>query len=152
MIKTRDVTMKFLLVLILISITSLQPTFAEQKVTKGHLELHYNTFPSTFLDSKVATNYQIKRSKSRGIVSITVIDTELTPASAIEAAVTIEAQNILGQQKTIEIKTIKENDGSIYYLGLFRMNNEESINFKISAKSSSNQALSHTFTREFFTD
>lgn len=152
MIKTLGAVMKFSLLVMLIFAAVWQPTYAEQKVTKGPLELHYNTFPATFLGSKIATNYQIKRSKSRGIVSITVMDTSQTPPKAIEADVSIKAQNILGQEKSVEVKTIKENDGSIYYLGLFRMNNEESINFKVSAKTIDKNTISHAFTREFFTD
>ena len=97
--------------------------------------------------------YQIKRSKSRGILSITVMDLNQEPPQAIEATVTIDAKNILGQSKTIDLKTIKENTGGIYYLGLFRMSNEENMTFNFSVKpNGSTQNIKHKFSREFFTD
>ena len=77
MIKTQGKVMKISLYLMMLIATIWQTVHAEQKVSQGQYEVHYNTFPATFLDSKVASTYQIKRSKSRGILSITVAVSEI---------------------------------------------------------------------------
>jgi len=46
---------------------------AELKQTFGDYEVHYNAFNSTFLQPDVAANYQVQRSKYRGLVNITVL-------------------------------------------------------------------------------
>lgn len=132
---------------------SAQTSLAEQKVTSGHYELHYNTFPSTFLSKEVANANQIQRSKSRGIVSVSVMDTSQDPSIAVEADVTILAKNLLNQKKEINFFKIVEENKAIYYLGSFALNNQEDINFSIEAKpKGSDTTLEAKFNREFFTD
>ena len=130
-----------------------QVSLAEQKVTSGHYELHYNTFPSTFLSTEVANANQIQRSKSRGIISVSVIDTSQDPNAAVEADVTIVAKNLLNQKKEVNFFKIVEENKAIYYLGSFALNNQEDINFAIEASpKGSDTTLKAKFNREFFTD
>lgn len=126
---------------------------AEQKISKGDYDLHYNTFPSTFLDSKVANTHQIKRSNTRGIISITLMDNRQEPATATEGKLHIKITNLLGQSQQLDIKTIKENDGGVYYLATFKMNHEENLNFEVTAKPTGTKTmLTHQFSRVFYTD
>jgi hypothetical protein len=128
-------------------------SLSEQKVTSGNFELHYNTFPSTFLSKEVANANQIQRSKNRGIVSISVLDTDKSPSIAVEANVTITAKNLLNQKKDVKLFKIVEESKAIYYLGTFALNNQEDINFLIEAKpTGSDITLTTKFNREFFTD
>lgn len=132
---------------------SVQTCWAEQKVKAGDYELHYNTFPSTFLSNDVANANQIQRSKNRGILSISVIDTTQQPAVAVEAEVKVEARNLLNQKKEINFFKIVEENEAVYYLGTFAMNNQEDINFKVSATpKGSETTIEAIFNREFFTD
>lgn len=132
---------------------SVQTCWAEQKVKAGDYELHYNTFPSTFLSNDVANANQIQRSKNRGILSISVIDTTQQPAVAVEAEVKVEARNLLNQKKEINFFKIVEENEAVYYLGTFAMNNQEDINFKVSATpKGSETTIEAKFNREFFTD
>jgi len=134
-------------------ILSVQTCWAEQKVKAGDYELHYNTFPSTFLSNDVANANQIQRSKNRGILSISVIDTTQQPAVAVEAEVKVEARNLLNQKKEINFFKIVEENEAVYYLGTFAMNNQEDINFKVSATPmGSETTIEAKFNREFFTD
>ncbi len=130
-----------------------QVSWAEQKVSNGNYELHYNTFPSTFLSKEIANAYQITRSKNRGIVSVSVIDKSNQPSSAIEADVQITAKNLLNQNKEIKFFKIVEENQAVYYLGSFAMNDQEDINFSITATpKNSDLKLTTKFSREFFTD
>jgi hypothetical protein len=127
---------------------------AEQKVKVGHYELHYNTFPSTFLAKDIANTYQIVRSKNRGIVSVSVLNTSADSPEAVEAEVSIEANNLLNQNKEIKIFKIVEENQAVYYLGTFALNDQEDVNFSISAKPATDPdvELTVSFAREFFTD
>jgi hypothetical protein len=126
---------------------------AEQVVIQGDHELHYNTFPSTFLSKEIANTYQITRSKNRGILSISVMDKSGEEPKAVEADIVIEAKNLVHQSKDIKLIKIKEQDEAIYYLGTFALNNEENVNFSIEAKpTGSDTVFLVKFTREFFTD
>ena len=126
---------------------------AEQVVIQDNYELHYNTFPSTFLSKEVANTYQITRSKNRGILSISVMDKSGDESKAVEADIHIEAKNLVHQRKDIKLLKIKEQDEAIYYLGTFALNNEENVNFTIEAKpTGSNTVFLVKFTREFYTD
>ncbi len=126
---------------------------AEQVVIQGDYELHYNTFPSTFLSKEIANTYQITRSKNRGILSISVMDKSGEEPKAVEADITIEAKNLVHQSKDIKLIKIVEQDEAVYYLGTFALNNEENVNFSIEAKPTGSSTLFQVkFTREFFTD
>jgi len=128
-------------------------SWAEQKISVGHYELHYNTFPSTFLSKEIANTYQITRSKSRGILSISVIDKSQEQPIAVESEVKIMAKNLLNQEKEIKFFKIVEGNNAVYYLGTFAMNNQEDINFSLSATPvNSDIELTTKFSREFFTD
>lgn len=128
-------------------------SLAEQKVSVEHYELHYNTFPSTFLSKEIANAYQINRSKSRGIISISVIDKSKEPSVAVEADVKIVAKNLLNQVKEIKFFKIVEENMAVYYLGSFALNDQEDINFNITAiPTNSDIRLTTKFAREFFTD
>ena len=130
------------------------PALAEQKVKAGHYELHYNTFPSTFLAKEIANTYQIVRSKNRGIVSISVLNTQTNPPSAVEADVKIQANNLLNQNKEIKMFKIVEENAAVYYLGTFALNDQEDVNFSITATPATapDVDLEVSFSREFFTD
>ncbi|TDR22452.1 DUF4426 domain-containing protein [Marinicella litoralis] len=139
--------------MIIFMLLTTQISWAEQKVSAGHFELHYNTFPSTFLSKEIANTYQITRSKNRGIVSISVIDKSTDTAKAVEAEVTITAKNLLNQNKEIKFFKIVEANKAVYYLGSFALNDQEDINFSITATPTNSEVkLSTKFSREFFTD
>lgn len=145
---------KIALALISCMLLYTQTGLAEQKVKAGHYELHYNTFPSTFLAKEIANTYQIVRSKNRGIVSISVLNTKTNPPAAVEAKVEIQANNLLNQNKDIKLFKIVEENEAVYYLGTFALNDQEDVNFNISAKPAGDPdvELVVSFSREFFTD
>ncbi len=146
MVKTR-ITLACLALLFSISV------LAEQKVSQGDYELHYNTFPSTFLSKEIANAYQIVRSKNRGIISISLLDTSQMPAKAMEGNIEITAKNLLNQTKDVKLIKITEKNQAVYYLGTFALNNQEDVNFSLTAvPTGSEERISVRFSREFYTD
>ena len=146
MVKTR-ITLACLALLFSISV------LAEQKVSQGDYELHYNTFPSTFLSKEIANAYQIVRSKNRGIISISLLDKSKMPAMAVEGDIVISAKNLLNQTKEVKLIKITEKNQAVYYLGTFALNNQEDVNFSLTAiPSGSEERISVKFSREFYTD
>ncbi len=129
------------------------PVMAEQKVTQGDYELHYNTFPSTFLSKDIANTYQIVRSKNRGIISISLLDKSQMPPMAVEADIDLSAKNLLNQTKEVKLIKVTEQNQAVYYLGTFAMNNQEDVNFSITATpTGSDEKIAVKFSREFYTD
>ncbi|NVJ50250.1 MAG: DUF4426 domain-containing protein [Gammaproteobacteria bacterium] len=105
-------------------------TFADDNNSKvfGHYQVHYSVFNSDFLTPEVARQYQLTRSRSLGLINITVIDTNTN--QAVSAGVTGNAYNLAGQNKSLVFREIKEQ-GAIYYIADFRFVNEERLHFKL---------------------
>lgn len=140
-----------LVLIILLSMVSI--AHAEQKTIQGDYELHYNTFPSTFLSKEIANTYQITRSKNRGIISLSVLNTKHKPPKALEADIKITAKNLVHQDKDIKLFKIAEENQAIYYLGTFALNNQEDVNFKVTATPmNTDVTIEVQFSREFYTD
>lgn len=92
---------------------------------------HYNTFNSTLLTPDVARAYGITRSGNLALLNIAVLKENPGALNEpVRARVDVEASNLAGQRKVIEMNEI-EDAGAIYYIGTFRIRNEERINFNI---------------------
>lgn len=50
---------------------------AEQKETLGDWDVHYSAFNSTSLSPAIATQYNLTRSASKGVLNIAVLDKRL---------------------------------------------------------------------------
>ena len=66
--------MKKLFFLLSALLFSALPAQAEQLKNIGDLEVHYSSFPSTFLTPEVASTYRIQRSRYSAVVNVTVLD------------------------------------------------------------------------------
>lgn len=126
---------------------------AQSSVSKGGFELHYNVFPSMFLTAEVAKIYKIKRSKNKGMINLSVTQEGANGPLGVEADIDVKANNLLGQNKIINLKKIAENDGAIYYIAVFNVAHREVVNFNVSAKpKDSKTRLEAKFNKEFYTD
>lgn len=143
--------MKKIVLLFLTSLLISTIGFAEQKVSEGIYEVHYNAFTSTFLPLEVAKAYQIGRSKNRGLLNISVLKNVDGIHVASKARVEIKANNLLGQDKKIDLQEIVESDEAIYYLGKFAISDNEDITFNISVvPEGSKKAIQFKYAKEFF--
>ena len=142
-----------LFILVSFSLSAGNTTSKNSKVENGY-EIHYNAFSTDFLTKDVAKSYQIGRSKTKGMINIAVLKQQQDGIStAVEANITLKAQNLYGQNKSITLRKISENDGAIYYIGTFSVSSRETINFKASVLANGARSpIEIKFHQEFFTD
>ena len=144
----------FLLTLLISLVTSSNASGSNAfKIEKGY-EVNYVALSTMVLTPEVAKNYHIGRSKTKGFVNIAVLkqkDGEIS--TPVEANIILTAKNFYGQNKQVELKKISENDGAIYYIGIFSVSNKETINFKAQVQpKDSKVAIDIKFEKEFYTD
>jgi hypothetical protein len=127
---------------------------AQQAQQFGHYSIHYNAINSNLIPAQVAQGYGIKRSASRAIVNITVMDTSAgEPGEPINAQVTAQAVNLTGQRRDIEMREISEPDGGLYYIGELPIHNMENYNFRISvAVEGEAKPFDLEFRQQFYTE
>ncbi|HFE47857.1 MAG TPA: DUF4426 domain-containing protein [Chromatiaceae bacterium] len=107
------------------------PALAENSTVANGYTIHHNALTTDMLPKDVARAYHIQRSKSRGMLNVSIIkNIPGTTGQAVPAHVRVFAANLNGQTKTIPMREIRE-DNAIYYIGDFRINNEETLKFTI---------------------
>lgn len=94
---------------------------AEQKVVFSDYEVHYILLPTTFLKADIADKYNLRRSKDRALVNVSVLDLQGSP---VQAEVRGSAENLLGQRQNLTFDEVMEGE-AIYYLALLRYADEE---------------------------
>lgn len=105
---------------------------AQQSQDFGHYSVHYNAINSNLIPAQVAQGYGIKRSASRALVNITVLDmSDGESGQAVSAKVVTQAVNLTGQRRDIDMREISEPDGGLYYIGELPIHNMENYNFKV---------------------
>src|SRR5262245_16449705 len=119
----------------------------------GPYQIHYNAVRTDTLTSEVARAYGIERSKNRVMLNVTVLRKEgNAEGKPVEAAVSVEAYNLNGQQKQISIRRVNEGS-AIYYIGETGINGAEILAFNIKATPVADTAvLEAKLKREFFSD
>lgn len=107
------------------------PVQAEQLQGIKDIEVHYSAFNSTFLTPKIARAYDLPRNGYVALLNITVLDKSQLGKPAIEAQVSGQASNLIGQIQPLEFKLIKEADAT-YYISAFDIDNKDTLRFEIS--------------------
>ena len=141
--------LRILFGLLVIFFLPLNLAHAEQLQRINDVEVHYSAFPSTFLTPKIATHYQLQRSRYSAILNITLLDTTKKKA-AITGQLTGYAQNVLGQRKTLHFKEVKEGK-AIYYLAQVRHSTEEKLTFHIQVHTPQSQGTL-VFKQNFYAE
>ena len=138
---------------LLFSFTLINSVQAEQSLTQNGYEVHYNAFNSGFLTPEVAQANGLTRSKVMALLNVSVLKIEDDGTKRpVNALVSGEAKNLIGQIKTISFKKIDEGD-AIYYLGSFRFSDEEMLNFDLDVQPDPNQSpISVRFSQTFYED
>ncbi|RJG40030.1 DUF4426 domain-containing protein [Motilimonas pumila] len=116
--------------LFLAAILLCAPVKAEQKQQFANQEVHYVAFPSTFLTPEIAKTYQLTRSRYKGVINISVLDTQQVGNPSIAAKLTGSAKNLLGNRVELTFREVKEGPAT-YYLAEVPYRNEETYNFDI---------------------
>jgi len=127
---------------------------AQQSEKFGGYEVHYNVINTNMLPPQVAQGYDIKRSPSRAMLNITVMDTrDGDGGTPIRANVSSNAINLTGQRRTIEMREIDEAEGAIYYIGELPVANLETYNFTVTVQvPEESEPFELTFRQQFYTE
>jgi len=135
-----------LIVTLFIAMTS--SVFAEKSKDYGDYIVYYNAFTTDVLQPEIAKTYQIRRSKNRGMINISV---QTKNKTAVTASVSGTASNLTGQLKNLSIKEIKEGS-AVYYISDFSVSNRETLDFSVNIKvEGKEKPLKVTFRQQFFT-
>jgi hypothetical protein len=128
-------------------------SFAENSQDFGDYVVHFNALNTTYLPPTVTREYDIKRSKNRGMVNITVLYKTLgTAGTPVTAAIKAEATNLTGQKRDINLREVREGP-AIYYIGDFPITNEETLRFHVSVKpEDQKETYEVNFKQQFFTE
>jgi hypothetical protein len=128
-------------------------TGSESFVSSGAYELHYNAFRTDQLSADMARSYGLERSKNKVLLNVTVLHKEAPGlGKPIDAAVTVNARNLNGQVKDLQLRRIAEGD-AIYYIGTAGISGSEILVFDISAVPSGEATpIAASLKREFFSD
>ena len=122
----------------------------EYEIAFGNYIVNYNTFPSTFLDPAVAKAVGVKRSDSRGAMTISVRHkTQGIEVKSASATITATATNLIGQIRKLDFKEVKEG-GALYYIGDFPIVRDEALTFTITLiPEGETQLHEFKFSRQF---
>ncbi|MDX1460512.1 MAG: DUF4426 domain-containing protein [Xanthomonadales bacterium] len=147
--------MKLTLKLALIFVTALAGTaHAQQSEQFGRFVVHYNAISTNLLTPQVAQQYGIRRSPSRAIVNVTVMDhADGDPGVAVEATVSGTARNLTGQIREIAFRQIREGDDAVYYIGELTVRNMETFDFAVDVLPEQGTApMTVQFRQQFYTE
>lgn len=144
--------MRPIIVLALLALAVLfgAPAAAQQSQQFGDYEVHYNTLNTNMLSPDIASVYGIQRAGTQAMLNVTVLDTE--SREPMEARISATATNLTGQRREIELRKITDQ-GAIYYIGQFRIHDEEMLNFNVRIQPEDHQGapFTMTFRQQFFT-
>ncbi|TAA41770.1 DUF4426 domain-containing protein [Corallincola spongiicola] len=137
------------LLLLLLAITS-QSAFANVEKF-GDIHVHYVAFSSTFLTPAIAKAYGITRSRTNGLVNISVLDTGKEGSPAVAVKIKGEARNLIGNQVTLKFKEIRE-ESAVYYISPIAYSNEETFRFEIELTHDDGTVNTVKFQQKFYAD
>ena len=131
------------------TIPEAQPASASNLDIGDHV-IHYSAQLTDQLPPESARAYDIVRSKTRAMLSVSVLDK--TDKTTVAATVTVKTVNLTGQLKNFTMRQINEQD-AIYYIGTLPVANRETLIFDISITPDGVEKSSDIrFKRQFFTD
>lgn len=128
-------------------------THAENSQDFGDYVVHFIALSTTDLSPSVTREYDIKRSKNRGMINIAVLQKVLgTTGAPVSAEISASATNLTGQKRDIALREIREGT-AIYYIGEFPITHEETLRFKVLVKpEGEGEAQQVKFKQQFFTE
>jgi hypothetical protein len=116
----------------------------------GPLEIHYNALTTDELLPEVARAYKIERSKTRGLLTVSVLkQNPMGAASPVPAKISVYATNLSQQLANIQMREIREGT-AIYYLGEFRVTAPDTLKFTATVEVAGEPKREMVFDQQFF--
>jgi len=116
----------------------------------GPLEIHYNALTTDSLLPEVARTYKIERSKTRGLVTMSVLKQNSVGAlSPMPAKLTVYVTNLNQQLAQVPMREVREG-AAIYYLGEFRVAPPDTLKFTATVEMEGEPTREIVFNQKFF--
>lgn len=112
-------------------------------------EVHYNVVRTDFLTPAVAKSYGISRSKTRGLLTVSVLKLDGKGSVAVASQIAASAVNLNSQLHGIAMREVREGK-AVYYIGEFRISPPETLKFTISARPQPTTPLEVEFSQPFY--
>ena len=126
-----------------------QPAVASSVTVNGYT-IHFSAQSTDELQPEIARQYNIVRSKSRAMLSVSILD-EASGASGT-GNVSVKTVNLTGQLKNVTMRKIQEQD-AVYYIGETPVANGETLVFDITVTpEGQDQPIEVRFKRQFYTN
>lgn len=125
---------------------------SQQAEDLGSHLVHYSAINTSQLTPQVASAFGIQRSASRALLNLAVLGkNDEGMDRPVRARIQVQAVNLAGQRREVELREVTEQD-AIYYIGSFRIHNEERITFRISVQPEDypGPAREFSFQQQFF--
>ncbi|MGA7181678.1 MAG: DUF4426 domain-containing protein [Thiobacillaceae bacterium] len=123
---------------------------AEQAEKFGNIEVHYNAMLTSDLLPDVARAYNIDRSNTRGLLTISVLrKNAMGVGMPIPARLSVYDVNLNSQLSNIDMREIREG-AAVYYLGDFRVIPPSTLKFNVTVEISGEPNREVTFSRKFY--
>lgn len=122
--------------------------YAEQKQQLGDWDVHYIAFNSTFLTPQIAKATNLSRNKNNAIINISVLESQTQQAQAVQIGGI--ARNLLGQQRDLVFREVKDGD-AIYYIAVMPFRNEEQFRFSLDIRQG-NKRQQLNFEQKLYTE
>ena len=120
----------------------------------GKYEIHYNAIRADQIPADIARAHGIERSKNRVMLNVTLLrkDADHAPRKPVKGTVSVDAYNLNGQLKNIDVRQVTEGE-AIYYIGTVPISGSEILVFDIKAlPQDETTPVELKFKREFFAD
>jgi len=136
--------------------SSAQPAQRSEESFKefGKYEVHYNAVRADLIPPEIARAHGIDRSKNRVMLNVTLLrkDADQAPRKPVKGTVSVDAYNLNGQLKNMEVRQVTEG-AAIYYIGTVSISGSEILVFDIKVLPENEATpLEVKFKREFFAD
>lgn len=139
---------RLLAALFLCAVTAVAHAEISQKF--GPLEIHYNALITDELLPEVARTYKIERSKTRGLVTISVLkQNQVGVPLPVPARITVYVTNPSQQLANITLREVREGT-AIYYLGEFRVTPPDTLKFTATVEVEGEPKREMVFSQKFY--
>ncbi len=116
----------------------------------GRVEIHYNALTTDELLPEIARAHKIERSKTRGLVTMSVLmPNKLGVLTPVPAKISAYVTNLSQQLAKVEMREINEGT-AIYYLGEFRVTPPDTLRFTATVEVAGEPKREMVFTQKFY--
>lgn len=135
-------------VLLLLAALLATPIQASDRYSTKEVELYSVAVPTTELTAEAAKNYNVERSPTRGLLTVTLVKkdksgtTETLPGQVYAGAI-----NLRNNLSNIPIREFHDGN-SVYYLGEFQVSAPDTLRFLVNANVMG-KVMKSEFARDF---